>query len=57
MKAGNVPFKALKFHEEDGKTYFEITGGLSIYNTFVHLDTRGINRTWSSIKKKKKGGE
>lgn len=57
VAAGDIPFKPLVIYEEDGKKYFEMVGGLSVYNNFVHIDSRGMNRTWKSKKKKKKGGE
>ena len=39
-----IPFHELKTREEDGA--FQFRGGVGIYNTFVHIDTRGRNANW-----------
>ncbi len=46
-EAGPVPFKPTEIVPSDGGTFEAVyAGGLGLYNTFVHLDGRGLNHTW-----------
>ena len=42
----SVPFKPLEWRTSGGATQFKFVGGVSLYPTFVHVDTRGINSNW-----------
>ena len=42
----SVPYKPLEWRTSGGKTQFKFAGGVSLYPSFVHVDTRGINANW-----------
>lgn len=44
--AKSVPFAPLEWRKSGGKTQFKFAGGVSLYPSFVHVDTRGINANW-----------
>ena len=44
--AGNTPHNPLNVRENNGVREFQFKGGLSQYETFVHIDTRGSNANW-----------
>ncbi len=44
--AGSIPFDGLDVLEDRDGWSFKFKGGIGIYSTFVHLDTRGQNRSW-----------
>ena len=39
--------------EENGKHYFRYVGGVGLYDTFTHFDTRGYNADWDKRSKSK----
>ena len=44
--AGNIAFTPLEWREVAGRAEFRFRGGLKLYNTFIHIDTRGVNVNW-----------
>ena len=42
----SVPTRPLEWRTSGGKTQFKFAGGVSLYSSFVHVDTRGINANW-----------
>lgn len=45
--AGSVPFAELSWRQGALSAEFQFTGGVGEYSRFTHLDTRGLNHTWS----------
>ena len=41
-----IAFTALTWRETAGRTQFRFRGGVKLYNTFIHIDTRGENVNW-----------
>ena len=46
VAAGTIGFTPLEWRESGGKAQFRFRGGLKLYNTFIHIDTRGVNVNW-----------
>jgi hypothetical protein len=44
--AGEIPFKRLPHRDGDNGPEVKFVGGIGVYNTFTHLDTRGTNANW-----------
>ena len=47
VQEGTVPFTPLTKDDTVAEDHFIFKGGIGLYNTFVHLDTRGDNRSWN----------
>ena len=48
VPAGQTDWQPLNVCSEDtGDPKFQFKGGIGRYTTYVHIDTRGINRTWN----------
>ena len=46
VPAGQTPHEPLNVRETNVGREFQFRGGLNAYETFVHIDTRGINADW-----------
>jgi Peptidase M15 len=46
VAAGTIGFTPLEWREAGGRTEFRVRGGLKLYNTFIHIDTRGADVNW-----------
>jgi Peptidase M15 len=46
VAAGSIGFTPLEWRETGGRVEFRFRGGLKLYNTFIHIDTRGQNVNW-----------
>ncbi len=44
---GSVPFAELAWRDGAAGPEFQLAGGVGEYSRFTHLDTRGLNHTWS----------
>ena len=42
----SIPSKPIDWRKNGGQTQFKFAGGVSLYTSFVHVDTRGINANW-----------
>lgn len=41
-----IPSRPLEWRESNGRRQFLFRGGVKLYNTFIHIDTRGVNSNW-----------
>lgn len=41
-----IPFTPHEWRETGGQTQFRFRGGVKLYNTFIHIDSRGQNVNW-----------
>lgn len=46
VAAGTIPDVALQWRQQGGRDEFRFRGGVKLYNTFIHIDTRGVNVNW-----------
>jgi Peptidase M15 len=46
VAAGTIGFTPLQWRDTGGRAEFRFRGGLKLYNTFIHIDTRGVNVNW-----------
>ncbi len=48
VPAGKIPKSPLETRVLDGKHQFKYRGGVGYYNTFTHMDTRGMKVSWDN---------
>lgn len=46
VAAGAIGSAPLEWRDTAGGAEFRFRGGLKLYNTFIHIDTRGVNVNW-----------
>jgi hypothetical protein len=46
VAAGQIPTQELAWRDGGSGPEFRFRGGLKLYNTFIHVDTRGANVNW-----------
>jgi hypothetical protein len=46
VKGDAIGHSPLPWRASNGRDEFQFCGGVKLYNTFIHVDTRGVNGSW-----------